>query len=99
MAGIHFKGHAKTLEAKPGKLVRMQNASGIPSTFVWTYEGLNGTGTKLTLEVEYDIPAPVLGKIAEALLAKINERDADTMLANLKDVMEHTAKIGMHAHP
>jgi hypothetical protein len=26
--------------------------------------------------------------VAEAIVAKINERDADTLLANLKDVME-----------
>ncbi len=87
MAGIHFKGHAKTLEAQPGKLVRVQN-DGIPSTFRWTYEGLDGSGTRLTVEIEYSIPTPVVGTIAEALVAKLNERDADALLANLKDIME-----------
>lgn len=91
MAGIHFHGHSKTLEAQPGKLVRMQNEGGIPSTFVWTYQGLDGAGTRLTVDVEYTIPTPIVGKIAEALLAKLNERDADTLLANLKDVMESGA--------
>ena len=99
MAGMHFKGHAKTEEAKSGKLQRVRNEGGIPSTFLWTYEGLNGTGTKLTVEVEYTIPTPVVGKIAETLLAKINERDAETLLANLKDVMEHGATAKATAHP
>jgi len=99
MAGVHFKGHAKTEDAKPGKLQRVRNEGGIPSTFLWTYEGSNGTGTKLTLEVEYAIPTPVVGKIAETLLAKINERDAETLLANLKDVMEHGATVKATAHP
>jgi hypothetical protein len=88
MAGVKFKGHAKTEEAQPCKLVRVRNEVGIPSTFRWSYEGLNGSGTRLTLDVEYTIPMPVLGKLAEALIAKLNERDADALLANLKDVME-----------
>lgn len=95
MVGFHFKGHAKTEEAQPGKLVRVRNESGIPSTFIWTYEGLDGAGTRLTLDLQYSIPAPVIGKIAEAIVAKINERDADTLLANLKDVMEAGAATGV----
>ena len=88
MVGFHFKGHAKTEEAQPGKLVRLRNEAGIPSTFLWTYEGLDGAGTRLSLDLEYTIPAPVIGKLAEVLVAKMNERDIDTLLANLKDVME-----------
>jgi uncharacterized membrane protein len=88
MAGIPFKGHAKAEEAQPGKFVRFHNEGGIPSTFRWTYEGLDGSGTRLTLDVEYAIPTPVIGKVAEGIVAKINERDADTLLANVKDVME-----------
>lgn len=100
MAGLHFKGHAKTEEAQPGKLVRLRNEDGIPSTFLWTYQGLDGSGTRLTVEVEYSIPAPVIGKIAEAIVAKINERDAETLLANLKDVMESsTTGTSVAAHP
>ncbi len=97
MAGIHFKGHATTEEAQPGKLVRVRNEGGIPSTFIWTYQGLDGSGTRLTLEVEYTIPAPVIGRIAEALVARMNERDAETVLANLKDAMESATTTGVAA--
>jgi uncharacterized membrane protein len=88
MAGVQFKGHATVEEAQPARLVRYRNKSGIPSTFIWTYAGLNGSGTRLSLAVEYDMPRNVIGRIAEAIVAKINERDLDTMLGNLKDVME-----------
>lgn len=97
MAGLHFKGHAKVQEALPGKLQRVQN-DGIPSTFRWSYEGLNGQNTRLTLAVEYEIPGAIVGKIAETLLAKLNERDADVMLANLKDVMEHAPTVQIPVH-
>ena len=57
MVGVHFKGHAKVEEAQSGKFVRVRNESGIPSTFVWTYTGLDGSGTRLSLSVEYTCPA------------------------------------------
>jgi uncharacterized membrane protein len=101
MIGLQFKGHAKVLEAQQGKFVRVQNEAGIPSTFLWTYAGLDGSGTRLSLAVEYTIPTPVIGKIAEALAAKMNERDLDAMLANLKDVMEQGmvgVAVGAPAH-
>jgi uncharacterized membrane protein len=99
MAGIHFKGHSKTEEAQRGKLLRVRNEGGIPSTFRWAYEGLNGAGTRVILSVEYEIPAPIVGKVAEALLARLNERDADTLLANLKDTLEHRPTVEATANP
>jgi uncharacterized membrane protein len=98
MVGLQFKGHTSAEEAQPGKLGRFRNEGGIPSTFKWTYAGLDGAGTRLTLEVEYAMPATAIGKIAEALVAKINERDLDVMLANLKDVMEHST-VSVAAQP
>jgi uncharacterized membrane protein len=91
MGGLHFKGRTKVEEAKPGRLARYRNEGGIPSTFLWNFSGLDGQGARVTVVVEYRIPTPVVGKIVEALAAKMNERDFDAMLANLKDVMEHAA--------
>jgi len=97
MVGVHFKGHCAVEEAESGRYTRVRNESGIPSTFLWTYTGTNGAGTRLSLTVEYTMPTPVIGKIAEVLAAKINERDLDNMLANLKDVMEHSTTAGVSA--
>jgi hypothetical protein len=44
--------------------------------------------TQVTFEIEYSIPIPLLGKFAEAFLVKMNEREAETLLANLKARME-----------
>jgi uncharacterized membrane protein len=98
MAGVHFKGHAKTEEVQPGKLIRARTQGGIPATYLWTFEGLDGSGTKLMMEVEYSIPAPVLGKLAEVLVAKTNEREHELLLLNLKEVMESTAAASAPAH-
>jgi uncharacterized membrane protein len=88
MAGIQIHGHAKCEEGVPGKYVRYRN-TGIPGTFVFRYSALDGHGTRLQLTVDYDFPSSVLGRIAEVLAVKINERDIDSMLMNVKDVMEY----------
>jgi ligand-binding SRPBCC domain-containing protein len=98
MAGVQLKGHAAMEEAQPAKLSRFRNEGAVPSTFLWTYSGLDGSGTQLTLEVEYMMPGSVLGKIAEAIVARINDRDMDVLLANLKDVMEQPSG-GVGAQP
>lgn len=100
MAGFRLKGHSTTEEARPGKLYRVRNEGGIPSTFVWTFEGLDGSGTRLTVDIEYETPGAIVGKIAGKLVARMNERDLDTMLANLEDVMESGAGyVETAAHP
>jgi uncharacterized membrane protein len=87
MAGMRFEGTSETSEAVANQRVVVKNVTGIPSTFVWTYQPEDG-GTKLTVEVEYTVPVPLLGKLAEAFIVKQNEHEADVMLANLKARME-----------
>lgn len=87
MAGMHFRGHAETVRVEPSKYVEIKNESGIPSTFRWTYE-TRGSSTIVTCEVEYTMPTPVLGRLAEAVVAKLNERELATMLENAKTALE-----------
>jgi hypothetical protein len=58
---------------------------GIPNTFRWQYDA-HGDDTDVTLEVDYKSPIP--GKLAERLVGRVNEREAETLLANLKRTME-----------
>jgi len=93
MGGVHFKGHAFVEQARPGEYVRFRNEGGIPSTFVWNYQA-TALGTRVTVDVEYTIPTPVIGKLAEALVAKGNERDLDALLQNTKERLEYaTTKV------
>jgi uncharacterized membrane protein len=45
-------------------------------------------GTRVTLEVNYRVPIPVLGKMAEAFILQGMEREINAMLANLKRALE-----------
>ena len=40
------------------------------------------------VEIEYTVPMPVLGKLAEAVVLKQNEQEAEILLANLKNRLE-----------
>ena len=88
MAGMAFQGHSDTLEYEPNKHVVIENKDGIPSKFVWDYKPENG-GMHLKLNVEYTVPVPLLGKLAEKVILKINENEMDLMLANLKVALEY----------
>jgi uncharacterized protein YndB with AHSA1/START domain len=86
MAGLLLRGET-TDTFELNRQIFSETKGGGVSTWLWTFEPHDG-GTKLDLVVEYAIPIPVLGKVAEALVLRHNERDADLSLANIKDKME-----------
>jgi hypothetical protein len=46
------------------------------------------SGTKLGLDVDYTIPVPVLGKLAEKVVFKRNQREAQMSMENIKERLE-----------
>ncbi len=91
MAGVRFHGRADTVQVERPRLIVSKNESGIPSTFRWSLQDQDG-GTRLNLDVEYSLPTPVLGKLAEVVVAKMNEHEAEILLANIKHNLEATAQ-------
>jgi len=87
MAGMRFNGTSVDTEVVPNERTVTQSTGGIESTITWVFEPEDG-GTKVTSLAEYKIPVPLLGKIAEAIIVKMNENEGDTIMANLKARME-----------
>ena len=87
MAGIRLQGSTETTEFVENERIVTKSTGGIESTFTYQYKP-EGEGTRLSVDMEYKVPVPVLGKLAEALIIKLNEREADSTLANLKDRLE-----------
>jgi carbon monoxide dehydrogenase subunit G len=87
MAGMRFEGKGEDIEVIPYKRLTSKNEGGIDSTVSWLFEAQND-GTLVTAETEYKVPVPLLGKLAENIIVKQNEREAEVILANLKAVME-----------
>jgi uncharacterized membrane protein len=87
MAGLRFEGDSEEIEVIPNQKLVSKNKKGIESTITWLMEG-HGDDTDLTFEVDYKVPVPVLGKLAEKIVVKLNENEADAMIANLKTQIE-----------
>ena len=87
MAGLRFEGDSDEIEVIPNRKLVSKNEKGIESTVTWLMDG-HGEDTDLTFEVDYKVPVPVLGKLAEKVAVKLNENEADTMIANLKTQIE-----------
>jgi uncharacterized membrane protein len=87
MAGMRFEGASETTESIANQRTVTESKKGIPSKFIWTYKPEAG-GTKLTVQVEYTVPVPLLGKLAEAFIIKQNQNEMDVLLANLIAKME-----------
>jgi uncharacterized membrane protein len=87
MAGMRFEGKGEDIEVSPLKRLSSKNEGGIDSVVTWSFEAENG-GTQVTMETEYKVPIPLLGKIAENIIIKQNEHEAEIILENLKTRLE-----------
>ncbi len=87
MAGIRLEGISEDIEFLPPRKVVSKTTGGIEGTVGWLIEP-TPAGTKVTTTDEYIVPLPVIGKLAEAVIVKLNEHEAEVLLANLKTRME-----------
>ena len=87
MAGLRLEGTSEDIERVSNQRLVSQQKGGIDSTQTWTFEQEAG-GTKVTFGIEYTVPIPVLGKLAEAVIVKMNDHEGDVIMGNLKARME-----------
>jgi uncharacterized protein YndB with AHSA1/START domain len=87
MAGKRFEGDLDTVEFERDKHFVSKTTGDLPATFDYTFVPENGR-TKVEVKTEYEIPKTLLGKLKEPFLRKLNEREAEVFLANLKDRLE-----------
>ena len=87
MAGMRFEGSSEITEYVANQRAVTKTKGGIESIHTAIYQPEAG-GTKVTIEVEYTVPIPLLGRLVEAFIVKQNEHEAEVYLANLKARME-----------
>lgn len=90
MVGVHFRGHADTIAVDRPRFLQTKSEAGIASKFTWQFTA-RGSACEVKLGVEYTIPTPVIGRLAEHIVARMNEREAETLLLNLKTAVEALA--------
>jgi uncharacterized membrane protein len=90
MAGMRFEGSSEYLEYVPNERLVYRSKGGIQATSTINFAELDGK-TQISEEMEYSIPIPLLGKVAERFLIKMNENEMTTVHNNLKARLESTA--------
>jgi len=87
MGGIEVQGNAETTSFVDAKNYSFSTTSGIPSTFSYSAEPEND-GTRLTLDVKYDLPSGILAKMTDAaVIERLNEQESDQAISNLQVIL------------
>ena len=91
MGGLQLRGTNVVIEHVPNERGLHQVIGMISALWDYSVEP-HPEGTLLNIEVEYSIPIPVLGRLAERLTIKQNAASFELALINVKDVMEASRK-------
>jgi uncharacterized membrane protein len=87
MAGLRINGSTEVTHFEPNARVVMTSKGGIESTIDVRFEA-RGTQTQVHEVVRYRIPIPLIGKVAERFVKKLNENELEVVHNNLKARME-----------
>jgi uncharacterized protein YndB with AHSA1/START domain len=85
-AGLLLRGQSVVVQHVPNRLAVTQSIGMIGSTWTFRVEP-HEEGSTLTIEVEYSIPIPVLGRVAEHVAVRLDARDLETSLTNVQDML------------
>ncbi len=87
MIGVLLRGQAVVVECVENETWTNQTIGMLTATWTSTFEPAE-EGTKLAVAVEYALPMPVLGRLAEHLTVRRMQRDLGSSLLNLKELLE-----------
>jgi uncharacterized membrane protein len=87
MAGVEFSGRAETVSFESGKKFSFKTTTGIQSTFTYSAEP-QGNGTKVSIDVTYDVPGSLISKMQASVVEKLNDAEGARAVENLKAILD-----------
>ncbi len=85
LVGLKLHGTTETVEYIANQRIVDKSKGGIEATLIWEFQSEEGGAkTKLNLKVEYIVPIPLVGRLAEAVIVSINKQEFEVMLTYLK---------------
>jgi carbon monoxide dehydrogenase subunit G len=86
--GLVVSGNSKCTEYKKPAVYQFKTLTGNPSTWTYRFEP-SGTNTRLTLDVDFELPQNQLARFAAGdALEKMNRNRAREIVNNLKALIE-----------
>jgi uncharacterized protein YndB with AHSA1/START domain len=88
MLGLKLEGNTVVLEFDPPKQIVMRSeGGGLVVSHTWTLEPF-GVGTRLTVAMDFKLPAQWLTGLAEPLLVRENRQQVAIAMRNLRQALE-----------
>jgi len=87
IAGVELTGKAETIRFVPAKEFVYKTTTGAKSTFTYRADGA-GSKTRLSLNVDYEVPTNALGKMKASMFEKLNEAESKRVVENLRALLE-----------
>jgi hypothetical protein len=86
--GMEWSGIGRCLKSEAGKLYSFKTEGGIEST--WTYAAeKDGSGTKLNIRVDYEIPEKAKSKLpSDTIVDKMKKTETEQVVQNLKMILD-----------
>jgi hypothetical protein len=88
MAGVSFDVTITYVEHEEGVYDVLLTEGGVSSRHTWRYQP-EGSGTRVTATIEYEVPGSALGRIADRLIIeRLNSRNLEQSLENAKTILD-----------
>ena len=88
LAGVELAGKPETVRFVPGKEFVYKTTTGAKSTFTYRADAAGGKKTKVSLNVDYEVPTNALGKMKASVFEKLNDAEGKRVVENLKALLE-----------
>lgn len=87
LTGVKINGTLETVAYEPPEQLVVAITGGMRGQFIFALES-QGTGTRVSFEAEYEFTGTVLDRVIRPFAVRYNTRQFDSLLANLKDLLE-----------
>ena len=87
MGGVHFQGASEVIDVIPNCWFTSKTWGAIDSTISWTFRAKDNL-TRVTVTTDYHVSLRGLNRLADKVIEKINEQEANLILTNLQAKLE-----------
>ena len=88
MAGTTLKGRSECVEVVPHKWFSVKIEGAVDCFMTWTLQPKDAVQTEVKITMKYQAHLPPFNHLAENIVAKMNERESEMILDNLREYFE-----------